>query len=209
MQRTFGLPLRQAYVPDDFGHDSQFPVLVAAMGLMGVSFSRIPGAPNQGPPAKLPAHEGETLNDQLVQNRLVDFVWQAADGSSTIAHYMQQHYSQGSGIDDSVLSNIQGYIDTNQPSAPTPYMYVPCGNDFKMPITDLVDDAAQWNATNFGGKPGDTYVVVATLDHYIQLISTYVDPNQHNYGPYENLTTMAFFPPPYWTGHYASRIRNK
>jgi alpha-mannosidase len=208
MQRTFGLPIRQAYVPDDFGNDSQFPVLVAAMGLMGVSFSRIPGGPVQGPPARR-LYGGPTLDAQLVKDG-VDFVWQAADGSSTIAHYMQQHYSQGHGIDDSVLSNIQNYINTNQPSAPTPYMYVPCGDDFALPIPDLVSDAATWNATNFGGKPGDVYVVVATLDHYLQLISTYVDPKvHHRYGPSKNLATMPFFPTPYWTGYYASRIRNK
>jgi alpha-mannosidase len=208
MQRTFGLPLRQVYVPDDFGNDSQFPVLIAAMGLMGVSFSRIPGGPVQGPAAR--RLDGKpSLADQLVKDG-VDFVWQAADGSSTIAHYMQEHYNQGHGIDDSVLSNIQKYINTNQPSAPTPYMYVPCGDDFALPIPDLVSDAATWNAKNFGGKPGDVYVVVATLDHYLQLISTYVDPKvHHRYRPSKNLATMPFFPTPYWTGYYASRIRNK
>lgn len=209
MQRTFGLPLRQVYVPDDFGNDSQFPVLIAAMGLMGVSFSRIPGGPvQQNPPAE-PIHGGPSLHTQLVTDG-VDFVWEAADGSTTIAHYLQHHYNQGHDIDDDVLSNIQDYVTENQPSAPTPYMYVPCGDDFALPITDLVNDAAKWNAAKFGGKPGDVYVVVATLDHYLQLISTYVDPSvQHRYGPSRNLATMPFFPTPYWTGYYASRIRNK
>jgi alpha-mannosidase len=208
MQSTFGLPLRQAYVPDDFGHDSQFPVLLAAMGLMGVSFSRIPGAPNQGP-AATPLDGGQSLNDELVQNG-VDFVWEAADGSTTIAHYMQQTYCQGNGIDQGVLANIGNYIQTNQPSAPTPYIYVPCGCDFALPISDLLQDASSWNSANFGGNPDDVYVVVATLDHYLQLISTYVDPNvQHNYGPYKNLGSMPFFATPYWTGYYASRIENK
>jgi alpha-mannosidase len=212
MQKTFGLPLRQAYVPDDFGHDSQFPVLLAAMGLMGVSFSRIPGSVNQGPAAE-PILGGQSLSDQLVQNG-VDFVWQAADGSTVIAHFMQQHYNQGHGInaDDDPDTKIKQYISTNEPSAPTPYMYVPCGDDFAMPdsVGDLVATATNWNSTNFKGNADDVYVVVATLDHYLQLISTYVDPSvKHGYGPYKNLGSMPFFATPYWTGYYASRIENK
>jgi alpha-mannosidase len=177
---------------------------------MGVSFSRIPGGPVQGPPAQR-LDGGPTLDAQLVANG-VDFVWQAADGSTAIAHYMQQHYGQGSHINQgSALVNIQSYLDKNQPSAPTPYIYVPCGDDFKMPTdSDLLGDAASWNSAYFRGRPQDVYAVVATLDHYIQLISTYIDPTvQHNYGPYKNLVTMPFFPTPYWTGFYASRIRNK
>ncbi|MBS1912297.1 MAG: hypothetical protein JST22_09955 [Bacteroidetes bacterium] len=219
MQQTFNLPLRQAYVPDDFGNDSQFPVLLEAMGLEGVSFSRIPGAPNQGPPASY--GNNQSLNNTLVADG-VDFVWQAADGSSTIAHYMQQTYCQGNGINNwnnncsqniqnnPAFSNIQCYIDINQPSAPTPYIYVPCGCDFALPISNLVTTANDWNNQFFTGAASDVYVVVATLDHYIQLISTYIDQSvQHNYGPYKYLQPTTFFPTPYWTGYYASRIRNK
>jgi len=209
MQSTFGLPLRQAYVPDDFGHDSQFPVLLAAMGFMGVSFSRIPGSPNQGPAAKR-IDRKPSLNDQLV-NGGVDFVWEASDGSTVIAHYMQQHYSQGQDIEQDPQGKISQYITTNQsPSAPTPYMYVPCGDDFALPcsVGDLVQDAATWNHVKFEGKPDDVYVVVGTLDHYLQLISTYVDPSVHPKYP-KHLETMTFAPTPYWTGYYASRIENK
>lgn len=216
MKKTFGLPLRQAYVPDDFGNDSQFPTVLNAMGFQGVSFSRIPGSPNQ---ANAPLSPNTYGNNQSLNNTLVadgvDFVWQAADGSTSIAHYMQQTYCQGNDLSsctDTTCSNgkISGYIGVNQPSAPTPYIYVPCGCDFAMPITQLVEYAAAWNAANFTGAEDDVYCVVATLDHYIQLLSTYVDPaTPHHFGPYRNLPTTSFYPTPFWTGCYSSRIRNK
>ncbi len=216
MKKTFGLPLRQAYVPDDFGNDSQFPTVLNAMGFQGVSFSRIPGSPNQAnsPLSPNTYGNGQSLNNTLVADG-VDFVWQAADGSTSIAHYMQQTYCQGNDLtscNDTTCSNnkISGYISVNQPSAPTPYIYVPCGCDFAMPITQLVEYAAAWNAANFTGGANDVYCVVATLDHYIQLLSTYVDPaTPHNFGPYRNLPTSSFYPTPFWTGCYSSRIRNK
>lgn len=216
MKKTFGLPLRQAYVPDDFGNDSQFPTLLNAMGFQGVSFSRIPGSPNQANSPLPPNTYGsnQSLNNTLVADG-VDFVWKAADGSTSIAHYMQQTYCQGNSLSsctDTTCSNstIGGFITVNEPSAPTPYIYVPCGCDFAMPITDLVSYAAAWNAAYFTGDANDVYCVVATLDHYIRLISTYVDSTvQHNYGPYRNLPTTSFYPTPFWTGCYSSRIRNK
>lgn len=210
MDGTVGLPLRQAYLPDDFGHDSQLPVLLEAMGFQGVSFSRIPGADNQGPPASLPNGQ-PSLAQQLLTNG-ADFVWQARDGSSVVAHWMQHTYCQGNGIDgnDDPIANILSYLNANQDSSPTPYIYVPCGCDFALPIDNLVDCANTWNQQNYHGNPNDVYAVVATLDHYIQLIATYVDTSaQHRYGPYKNLAPMLFSPTPYWTGFYASRIENK
>src|SRR5215831_1261132 len=40
---TLGLPIRAAWVPDDFGHDSQLPIVLQAMGLGSVGFGRVPG----------------------------------------------------------------------------------------------------------------------------------------------------------------------
>lgn len=36
------------WMPDDFGHDSQLPVLTEALGVKAVSFSRLPGGCQQG-----------------------------------------------------------------------------------------------------------------------------------------------------------------
>ena len=40
---TLGLPIRQAWLPDDFGHDAQLPIVLEAMGFQGVGFARVPG----------------------------------------------------------------------------------------------------------------------------------------------------------------------
>src|SRR5438045_4022727 len=40
---TLGLAIRQAWVPDDFGHDAQLPIVLEAMGFEGVGFGRVPG----------------------------------------------------------------------------------------------------------------------------------------------------------------------
>jgi alpha-mannosidase len=41
---ALGLPIVNAWLPDDFGQDSQLPVMFEAMGFTGVSFWRVPGA---------------------------------------------------------------------------------------------------------------------------------------------------------------------
>ena len=46
-QPLMGLAQNFVYIPDDFGSDAQLPVVVEAMGMMGVSFARIPGSPDQ------------------------------------------------------------------------------------------------------------------------------------------------------------------
>src|SRR4029077_17239864 len=84
---TLGLPIRQAWLPDDFGHDSQLPIVLEAMGFDGVGFGRVPGV--DGSLSSLgfepPAAGSEAAH--LLQDGL-DFVWHAADGSSAIAHWM-------------------------------------------------------------------------------------------------------------------------
>lgn len=37
------------FLLDDFGHDSQLPVLINAIGSKGISFSRLPNNCQQGP----------------------------------------------------------------------------------------------------------------------------------------------------------------
>src|SRR5215468_215608 len=41
---TLGLPIRAAWLPDDFGLDAQLPIVLEAMGLGSVGFGRAPGA---------------------------------------------------------------------------------------------------------------------------------------------------------------------
>src|SRR5262249_56542359 len=81
---TLGLPIRAAWLPDDFGHDSQLPIMLEAMGLGSVGFGRVPGGGSGArslgfqPPG--PRAIAETV--------LADgpgFRWRAAGGSAGLA----------------------------------------------------------------------------------------------------------------------------
>lgn len=108
-----GLPMRQAWLPDDFGHDPQLPVLLEATGFQGVAFWRIPGS---GPMTQTPVDDTPSVAAQLTADG-ADFVWAAADGSSLIAHWLQGSYCQGDTISDSKkgspAAQIAGFVTTN------------------------------------------------------------------------------------------------
>ena len=204
-------PLRQAWVPDDFGLDSQFPVLMEAMGLEAVGFSRIPGDPQQYWTFNdiVPYSGGEEMAAwQLAKgkNRGTDFIWTASDGSSTLAHWMQAGYFQGQDIIDGnskSQESIKKSVETNADSAPTPYIYVPVSVDFRLPQPNYLEAAAQWNK-----KPliPDVYVVVATFDHYAQLVDCHREKlKKRAYNPAPGKNILSFQSTPYWTGFYASR----
>ena len=184
------LPLDQAWLPDDFGQDSQLPVLLSAMGFQGVGFSRVPGA---SPYTLTPINGSPSVAAQLLSAGVgVDFVWQAADGSTVLAHWMQDTYCQGDGIGSNPIGEIATFIATNQPSSPTPYIFVPVGCDFRLP-QDLPSFAQEWNTQS---PAPEVYAVAATFDHYIQLVSFHTSA----------LTTLATFDPvPYHTGCYPMR----
>jgi alpha-mannosidase len=207
---ALGLPIRQAWIPDDFGHDSQLPVALEAMGLQSAGFARVPGADNQTPAAK-PITPGQTSTaDQLKQTGL-DFVWRASDGSSILAHWMPYtYYCQGNDIDSNgtraqdTNAKILGYIQSNQPISPTPYIFIPLGCDFDSPKPQLLDYAANWNNWDipdsaYGYRKTGVWVAVATFDHYMQLVGSHTD----------ELQTLNFNPTPYFMGFYASRPANK
>ncbi|MEK6280359.1 MAG: hypothetical protein AABN95_08405 [Acidobacteriota bacterium] len=208
-------PLQQVWTPDDFGHDSQFPILMEAMGLQGVGFSRIPGDPqqyntfgqaNSGLSGRTTQTEMAAwllvFGDENGDNKGVDFIWQAADLSTTVAHFMQGGYFQGASITGT--ASIQQYYNTNQGASPTPYIFVPVGVDFSLPVTNLLQYACAWNAANFDST--NIYAVAATFDHYIQLVNCYKDvllTRSSNPDPTNNI--FSFVPTPYWTGCYGSR----
>ena len=199
---TLGLPIRAAWIPDDFGHDAQLPTVLEAMGFSAVGFARVPGVDTSArflgsqPPAP-----GSLAADLLHTG--IDFVWQAADGSEVLAHWMPQGYCQGDTIDTPLSSaddertgakrRMHRMLAVNGPASPTPYIFVPIGCDFRPPKRRLLDYAQAWNETEF--ESTGVWAVAATFDHYAQLIAPYRD----------RLAKRHFDPTPYWTGYYASR----
>src|SRR5689334_6508454 len=71
-----------AWLPDDFGHDPELPIILSAMGLNAVAFARVPGAfPNYNKPLDHSA----SLACSLMSNG-VAFNWEASDTSTVFAH---------------------------------------------------------------------------------------------------------------------------
>lgn len=211
---ALALPVTNLWVPDDFGHDSQLPVVVSAMGLVGAGFARVPGTPNQTPPSN-PLQTSVDSIAQTLTDEGADFRWYAADGSMIIGHWLCEnlktetanYYCQGDSIDSDgtspaqTNSRILGYFKQNQPSSPTPYIFVAIGCDFAPPKSGLLTFLANWNQGTGSASYAGTgaYAVAATFDHYIQQVALSAS----------DLKARNFDPTPYWLGFYASRPANK
>jgi len=194
--------------------------MVRAMGLGAAGFARVPGAGDQGPAAK--RLDGQPSVAQQLMNDGVSFTWVAKDGSTMFAHWLQDHYNQGDGIDSGTLgdpsncasysssynsaiinAHIESYVNANAPTSVSPYMFVAIGDDFTSPKPCLLTYCTNWNKDVFGSSSsyGDVYVLSATFDHYVALVTAFTS-NPANGRP---LAVKRFEPTPYWTGFYASR----
>jgi alpha-mannosidase len=187
------MPKLQAWLPDDFGHDSELPALLAAMGMQGVAFQRVPGEPVN--PEK-PVDGTPSVAAQL-QLSGVDFVWTARDGSSVLAHWLSGGYCQGDGIFDASqpVESIAQYLSSDENAKlTTPYLFLPVGCDFREPQA-LPSAALQWNQQEWATGNSPYYVVCATFDDFVQLVA------EHRAA----LPVQPMYATPYWTGFYATR----
>ena len=176
------------WIPDDFGHDPDLPIVVQAMGFQAAGFARVPG---NGAGPKVTVSGGPSMATQL-KSGPIDFFWQADDGSTIVAHYLVGGYGQGI----SVASNadIVTYLQLNEPASPTPYIYVPVLNDFSLPNSNLLQVVQNWNADPTAPY---TNVIVAngSFEDYAQLVGFHT----------ASWTPAPFNPNPYYTGCYGSR----
>jgi alpha-mannosidase len=183
------------WIPDDFGHDPELPVLARAMGMIAAGFERIPGGGFGGDPKEPIDAAIQSLGDELRADK-IDFTWTAGDGSSIVAHWLIGGYGQGNDILDS--SSIEGYLSTNFNPSPTPYIYVPVLSDFSLPNPAITTAAASWNSG--GGSYGGTTVIAATgsFEDYAQLVAFHASQLGAPYGAEFNAN-------PFFTGCYGSR----
>ena len=161
------LSVTQLWIPDDFGHDSQLPIVAQAMGYQGVAFERVPLDPFApwGNNAKVAANAPSNV---LPSKQELDFIWVASDGSQLQAHWLGHGYCEGNpsalsgfdGADIPWMSDTQSaltqFVTENQAvtnSTNIPYMFVPIDCDFNSPYMNLIDIVANWNACNgFGAN---------------------------------------------------------
>jgi alpha-mannosidase len=177
------------WIPDDFGHDPQLPVLAQAMGMIAAGFERIPGTNDLTPLDGSPA-----LSATLAANK-IDFLWTADDGSQMVGHWLIGQYGQGNNI--SATSDIESYLALNATPSPTPYIYVPVLSDFSLPNKNLASVVDAWNAA-----PPSPYqnviAVCGSFEVYAQLIGFHASQMVTTYGTPFNAN-------PFFTGCYGSR----
>lgn len=188
-----GLPAPvTAWIPDDFGHDPELPVVLQAMGFIAAGFERIPGNEES---VKVPVSGVPSLV-QILSADKIDFTWTASDGSSITAHWLIGGYGQGNSM--SSTDDITSYLVTNFAVSPTPYIYVPVLTDFSMPNTNMTGVINSWNQ---GGGQYQGKTVVATsgsFEDYAQLLQFHSGSLNAPYGPQFNAN-------PFWTGCSGSR----
>ena len=189
------LPLVHAWLPDDFGLDPELPATLVALGLQTAAFERVPGTASAAPNSALL---------QAMYSNGIDFRWQASDGSTVLAHFLQQGYCQGSGATgpQDIQSYVDSYTSGTVNGARTPYLYVPNDCDFQAPNATLVKQIESWNQSQ--PSPPSVWVINASFAVFAELVEAYAAAQGT-----DPLSTVQFNGTPYWTGYYASRTALK
>ena len=211
------------WIPDDFGHDAQLPVLLEGMGFLGAGFWRLPaqcGAPNaiggtvdvSGTTYQASAAENAPssfLSDRAAVSS-VDFVWIARDGSQVQAHWLAGSYEQGNQLSANAsidvtksAAQIRAFVDFYSGLTPSGYLFVPIDHDFILPYTNLPAVIDAWNEQR---ETGTTAVALATFADFMALVSA-ADADQQclprlNSNPTD--ASSPFLPHPYYSGCYSS-----
>ena len=141
---------RTAWQLDAFGHDPQFPGLVAAAGLDSSSWAR--GPFHQWGPmlwTHEPKHEG--WGDPSVMQFTSEFEWLSPSGDGVLTHYMPAHYSAGWQIDSKATlgeaeESVYQLFRLLKNVAATRNVLLPVGTDYTPPAKWITEIQRDWNA---------------------------------------------------------------
>lgn len=189
------------WIPDDFGHDPQLPVVVEAMAMKGAAFWRVPGNQPEAPGPISPLDGAPSIATQLKADG-VTFLWQANDGSTTVAQNLwsgygviwQQNSANGAAeLDEFVRAYTSGCVEW-----PNALLFAPCGGDFSPASTQLLHSVDTYNA-DYADETGITAVLGSFEDYLDRLHASGVD-----LGP-----PMELDPSNFWTGYFSSQVALK
>jgi alpha-mannosidase len=141
---------RTAWQLDAFGHDPQFPGLVADAGLDSSSWAR--GPFHQWGPM-LWTHEpreGGWGDPSSMQFRS-EFEWLSPSGKGVLTHYMPAHYSAGWQIDSqptltAAEQSVYNLFTLLKKVAATRNVLLPVGTDYTPPAKWVTEIHRDWNA---------------------------------------------------------------
>ena len=142
-----GADPRTAWQLDVFGHDPQFPGLVADAGLSSTSWAR--GPYHQWGPmlTKFDGVQGDVKNMQFP----AEFEWISPSGRGVITHYMPNHYSAGWWMDSSATleeaeEKVYDLFLGLKQAAATRNTLLPVGTDYTPPNKWVTAIHRDWNA---------------------------------------------------------------
>jgi alpha-mannosidase len=140
---------RTAWQLDAFGHDPQFPGLVAAAGLDSSSWAR--GPFHQWGPMQWTHHPGDGWGDPSTMQFPAEFEWLSPSGTGVLTHYMPAHYGAGWHIDaqpslEAAEENVYELFLLLKKVASTRNVLLPVGTDYTPPARWVVDIHRDWNS---------------------------------------------------------------
>ena len=187
-----------SWMPDDFGHDPELPLILSAMGLSAAAFARVPGAfPNYN----MIQNTEDSLACQLMASG-VAFNWKAGDNSTVLAHFMPFGYGLNvSGDPQAIAGTLELFVQSKTPSSypcaaatavqwPGGIAFAPAGGDFVVPNSQLSDGISTFNDQNKG-----TVAHLGTFAEYVAAVQELG----------AGLSTLSIDPSNFWTGHFGSR----
>ncbi|MET7403643.1 glycoside hydrolase family 38 C-terminal domain-containing protein [Dactylosporangium sp. NPDC005572] len=140
---------RTAWQLDAFGHDPQFPGLVADAGLDSSSWAR--GPFHQWGPMLSTYEPRDGWADPAVMQFSSEFEWVAPSGRGVLTHYMPAHYSAGWHIDakptlEAAEQSVYELFLLLKKVAATRNVLLPVGTDYTPPAKWVTEIHRDWNA---------------------------------------------------------------
>ena len=135
-----------AWQLDVFGHDPQFPGMVADAGLTSSSWARGPHH-QWGPMASENGRNGDPERMQFAS----EFEWMAPSGRGLLTHYMPAHYAAGWWMDssaslgDAEAATYELFVRMKK-VALTRNVLLPVGTDYTPPNKWVTEIHRDWNA---------------------------------------------------------------
>lgn len=201
-----------AWLPDDFGHDPQLPVLIEALGMKAIALSRIPGSPQ---PTPCYHKQVEAAN---VRASGLAFYWPGSDGSTMLTHFMPAtyygitNYLQGNAMQTAqeIQSGIQQFLDKNYDGVVWPggTIFATEGGDWQFPVTSAepttITGAYNWADVNDVAISSSSGDVTASCQ-----LGTFEDYYNALMESASDIPSFTLYAENYWTGYFASRPQLK
>ncbi|MET7419031.1 glycoside hydrolase family 38 C-terminal domain-containing protein [Dactylosporangium sp. NPDC005555] len=159
---------RTAWQLDVFGHDPQFPGLVADAGMDSSSWAR--GPFHQWGPMLWTYEPRDGWGDPSGMQFSSEFEWISPSGRGVLTHYMPAHYSAGWHIDAqptlaAAEQSVYALFLLLKKVAATRNVLLPVGTDYTPPAKWVTDIHRDWNARYVSprfvcGLPGEFFAAV-------------------------------------------------